>query len=455
MKPVQAYEAMASALDGDEIFIEAGSHSLKDGVVLLRGSDLKPEPIQWLWQDWFALGKLHILAGAPGQGKTTLALSIAATITIGGRWPDGSKCESGNILIWSGEDDPQDTLMPRLLASGADGNKCFFVQGTRINGELSSFDPARDMARLEEQASLIGGVKLLIVDPIVTTVSGDSHNNTDVRRSLQPVVDLAQRLNLAVLGISHFAKGGKGLDPAQRVVGSIAFAAVARVVLVAAKVKHPNNDEGVRVFARSKSNIGPDEGGFEYFIDQNEPIPGIHASRIVWGGTLSGTAQELLAEPEEEKSEGDESKDAVTHAMDFLIELLTDGLTPAKEVFKQAKDNGIAPRTLRRAGVRLKVIKKKGSDAAWYWKLPNASFKAGDGEPKEEVKTNLAKQLGHVGQTQKFGQVGQVEFCVQEQSSHEAKATLHVGQGGQYLNVGQVGHVDGQVDLTADDREVI
>ena len=93
------------------------------------------------------------------------------------------------------------------------------------------------MARLEEQASLIGGVKLLIVDPIVTTVSGDSHNNTDVRRSLQPVVDLAQRLNLAVLGISHFAKGGKGLDPAQRVVGSIAFAAVARVVLVAAKVK--------------------------------------------------------------------------------------------------------------------------------------------------------------------------------------------------------------------------
>jgi putative DNA primase/helicase len=264
---------------------------------------------------------LHILAGAPGQGKTTIALTLAATITTGGRWPDGTKSELGNILIWSGEDDPKDTLMPRLLASGADCNKCLFVQGTRINGEISSFDPARDMARLEEQASLVGDVKMLIIDPIVTTVTGDSHNNTDVRRALQPVVDLAQRLNLAVLGISHFSKGGKGSDPAQRVVGSIAFSAVARVVLVAAKVKRPESEEGIRVFARSKSNIGPDDGGFEYFIDQTEPLPGINASRIVWGGALNGTAQELIADHEEEKSEGDESKDAITLAMDFLLQI--------------------------------------------------------------------------------------------------------------------------------------
>lgn len=449
MRTLPEYESFASTLDSDV------PHTLQDQVILLRGSDLKPEPIKWLWQDWLALGKLHILAGAPGQGKTTIALALAATITTGGKWPDGTRGESGNILIWSGEDDPKDTLMPRLLASGADSSRCFFVAGTRIKGELSSFDPARDMARLEEQAGLIGGVKLLIVDPIVTTVTGDSHNNTDVRRSLQPVVDLAQRQNMSVLGISHFSKGGKGSDPAQRVVGSIAFSAVARVVLVAAKVKRPDSNEDLRIFARSKSNIGPDDGGFEYFIDQAEPLPGIHASRIVWGGPLSGTAQELLTDPEEEKSKGDESKDAVTLAVNFLFELLSDGLTPVKDVQKQAKDNGIAPRTLRRASERLQVIKKKGTGNAWYWKLPNLSFKADENGSDEDATPNLAKQLDQLVQPQECGQVGQVESSHEQTSIDEFDPASHVGQVGQDLNVGQVGQVDGQVDLDSSEKVII
>ena len=132
------------------------SAGLPPTVVLVNGADLTPEPVRWLWPDWLALGKLHILAGAPGQGKTTIALAVAATLTIGGRWPDGSRCAPGNVLIWSGEDDPADTLLPRLIASGADRTRCYFVSGTRIDGEVESFDPARDMAALEEQAQAIG-----------------------------------------------------------------------------------------------------------------------------------------------------------------------------------------------------------------------------------------------------------------------------------------------------------
>ncbi|WP_155402821.1 AAA family ATPase, partial [Ralstonia solanacearum] len=93
---------------------------VRDGVILVNGADLKPQPVRWLWRDWLALGKLHILAGAPGQGKTTIALAFAATVTSGGRWPDGSRCGPGNVLVWSGEDDPADTLLPRLLAAGGD-----------------------------------------------------------------------------------------------------------------------------------------------------------------------------------------------------------------------------------------------------------------------------------------------------------------------------------------------
>ncbi|MBE0629709.1 MAG: AAA family ATPase, partial [Burkholderia vietnamiensis] len=100
---------------------------------------------------------LHILAGAPGQGKTTINLAFAATVTVGGRWPDGTRCEAGNVLIWSGEDDPADTLLPRLLAMGADPGRVFFVTATRVDGEVVPFDPARDMVQLTAEAERIGG----------------------------------------------------------------------------------------------------------------------------------------------------------------------------------------------------------------------------------------------------------------------------------------------------------
>ena len=273
-------------------------------VVLTCGSDLTPQPVRWLWQYWLALGKLHILAGAPGQGKTTIAMAMAATITLGGRWPDGSRCDVGNVLIWSGEDDPADTLLPRLLAAGADRSKCFFISGARRAGEVVPFDPARDLGQLMDAIQKIGGIKLLIVDPVVSAVTGDSHKNTEVRRALQPLVDLGATADCAVLGITHFAKGGQGTDPAQRVVGSVAFTAVARVVLVAAKVKGQEEGQDARILARSKSNVGPDNGGFEYFLEQSEPIPGIEASRVTWGKAVEGTARELLTDPDEGQDDG-------------------------------------------------------------------------------------------------------------------------------------------------------
>jgi putative DNA primase/helicase len=336
-----------------------------NGVILKNGADLQPTPIQWLWRDWLALGKLHILAGAPGQGKTTIALALAATVTIGGRLPDGSRCDKGNVLIWSGEDDPADTLLPRLLAAGADRDKCYFVEGTRINGEIQSFDPARDMLELERQASLIGGIRLLVVDPVVSAVAGDSHKNTEVRRALQPLVDLASRIGAAVIGISHFSKGGQGSDPASRVVGSIAFTAVARVVLVAAKVTGDDGEQR-RILARGKSNIGPDSGGFEYDIAQKEPLPGIQASYIAWGKSVEGTARELLAEPENADQAG---RSALDSACEILRGILSEGLMASKVVEKEAKDAGISTATLRRARAQIGVLSVKGTDG-WYNKLP-------------------------------------------------------------------------------------
>ena len=337
-------------------------------VVLACGSELKPEPVEWLWTYWLALGKVHILAGAPGQGKTTIAVgAIAATVTTGGRWPDGSRCAPGNVIVWSGEDDPADTLLPRFLAAGGDPKRIYFVKGRRDGGGVRPFDPAQDMSDLLGAIRDLGGARLVIVDPVVSAVTGDSHKNTEVRRALQPLVDGAAAGRFAVLGITHFSKGGQGSDPAQRVVGSIAFTAVARVVLVAAKVRSEDGEEK-RIFARSKSNIGPDDGGFEYHLEQTEPLPGIQASRIEWGAAVTGSARELLTDPADESS-ADGTPSARDTARDFLMQLLADGPTPTKTVQVEAKEAGISWATVRRASEELTVIKRK-SEGGWYWSLP-------------------------------------------------------------------------------------
>lgn len=332
----QDYEHMAAGLDQDAGLAFAtnsiatnaystgargqfGTEPLpKSTVVLTCGADLTPEPVQWLWPDWLALGKFHLLAGAPGQGKTTIAMGMAATVTIGGRWPDGSRCAAGNVLIWSGEDDYTDTLLPRLIAAGADRGRVFFVDGTRTGGAIRPFDPSTDTRTLKEAIQQIGSVRLIVIDPVSTAVAGDSHKNTEVRRGLQPLVDLATTINAALLGITHLSKGGQGSDPAQRVIGSIAFTAVARVVLVAARVKGEDGADK-RILARSKSNIGPDNGGFEYHLAQVEALPGIDASRIEWGQAVEGSARELLTDP----AEGDDGTD---HAN--AVSLLKAELTP-------------------------------------------------------------------------------------------------------------------------------
>ncbi len=343
---------------------------VQDGVVLLCGDSLTPTPIAWLWRDWLALGKLHLLAGAPGQGKTTIAIAFAATVTSGGRWPDGSRCPAGNVLIWSGEDDPADTLLPRLIAAGGDRSRVHFVDGTRINGELQAFDPARDMNALQAQAEQLGDVRLIIVDPIVSAVTGDSHKNTETRRALQPLVDLAANMNAALVGITHFSKGGQGGDPSQRVLGSVAFTAVARVVLVAAKVQAEGGGEDRRILARSKSNIGPDDGGYEYNLEQAEPLPGIQASYVTWGASVKGTARELLSDPNEQDGE---EKNAQTGAVDFLKEMLKDCPVCSKDLELEAKRAGISWRTIRRASDTMGIQKKPAADKRWYWRLPNLS----------------------------------------------------------------------------------
>ncbi|SFM64715.1 AAA family ATPase [Rugamonas rubra] len=341
-------------------------------VVKIRcGADIKPLPITWLWPGWVPAGKLTILAGAAGTGKTTLALALAAVLTAGGRWPDGTACAGrGNVLIWSSEDVADDTLVPRLIASGANLARCHFIEGIAQDGESVPFDPSQDIPDLRRAVDAIGGVSLLLIDPIVSAVAGDMHRANDVRRSLQAVVDFADAHGCAVIGITHFAKGGAGKAPQDRVIGSQAFGALARMVLVTAK----EEGSGRRVMARAKSNIAPDDGGVAYSLELVAIAGGIEATHAVWEGVIEGTAREILGDVEHDDTGEDGGTRQDLERM--LIDTLRDagGKMATKALQAEVRDAGhswdAAKRLKKSLGIEAKKLSMGG---AWIWCLPETS----------------------------------------------------------------------------------
>ena len=394
-KAVKDFTTASKLLESGEKIIPI--KSFEQSAVLQKASELKPKPINWIWSGWIAGSKFHLLGGVAGTGKTTISLALVSSITTGGKFPDGSNAPIGNVVIWTGEDDVCDTLTPRLMAMGADLDKVHFIQGMKTGTDERPFEPSSDMPFLRDAIEKIGDVKVLIIDPIVSVVKGDSHKNAEVRKDLIPLVQMSELLGFAIIGITHFSKGTSGREPIERITGSLAFGAVARVVLVASKTKNEDGDD-IRIFLRAKSNIGIDEGGFEYSLESATTDNGIETSRVLWGSLIEGSARELLGEAEEESDGG-----GIKGCMSLITDLLAYGEVAATQMEKDCKGAGYSFATMRRAKKQLgiKSIKQgMGSKGIWVWEMPkmlNISKDAHAQRVSILVKSEYLKNSLHIG----------------------------------------------------------
>lgn len=337
------------------------------GVKTRRASEIKPMPLLWLWKGWLLEGKLHILAGEKATGKTTIALNLAATISTGRRWPDGTEAPTGSVLIWSGEDDAADTIIPRLEVAGANKTRIHFVDKyLDVSGERL-FDPARDFSKIGQKLSELRDCRLLIIDPIVSTVSGNANSNNDVRHALEPIIQIAQEHKCAVIGITHLTKNSGESSPLERVTGSLAFTAASRLVWIAAKGKNIDGEER-QVLCQVASNLGKNTGGLFYEIEGVEIASLDNSySRISWRESIEGDAQEILRELR--NSVPTQSK--IEQAARRIAEILTSGPKEANSLKILLADEGYSKGTIdaakRLAGVL--AVKSPVPNGPWMWQL--------------------------------------------------------------------------------------
>ncbi|MEW5964190.1 MAG: AAA family ATPase [Pseudomonadota bacterium] len=393
-------DAVAQALDGDlardegRLFAPEADRS-QPACVTRCLADIEPTPIAWLWESRLALGKLNLIAGQPCLGKSQLTALLAATVTNGGLWPDGARAPRGSVVMISCEDDVADTVVPRMIAVGADLSRVHVLDWrieTDENGQLRRriFDIGRDAEALRTTANQIGEVRLIVIDPISAYVGKvDSHKNSDVRGALAPLQEVAAEIGACVILVSHLNKGSTDGAAMSRVSGSGAFVAAARSAWLVAQ--HPS-DEQRRVFTPLKNNIGDDQTGFAYEIKGVILENGISTSCVEIDPTPVRVSPEEALTP----SNGDEAG-RLEDAEEFLREELRDGVRPVKYLKKAVDDAGHKWRTIERAKERLGVIARKGGfGEGWSWELPTAKA-AKNPEDRQDRHSPMDARDGGVG----------------------------------------------------------
>ena len=300
--------------------------SKPETVKIIRMSDVELTPVEWLWKPYLPFGKLSVLQGNPGEGKTYFAMHLAAACTNGKLLPNMERMEPFNVIYQTAEDGLGDTVKPRLIEAGADLDRVLVIDDSEVQLTLS--DERIEKAIIENNA------RLVIIDPIQAYLGADVDMNraNEVRPIFMRLGQVAQRTGCAILLIGHLNKAA-GMQSLQRGLGSIDIAAAVRSVMFIGKLKH---DPTMRILTHEKSSLAPpgaslafslgDEGGFR------------------WVGEYDITADEMLSgiEPQRETK--------TQQAKDLICTLLAGGKQVLSEdIDKAALERGIPGRTVRDA----------------------------------------------------------------------------------------------------------
>jgi putative DNA primase/helicase len=357
----------------------------------VRASTIEMTHLEWLWPNRFALGKIGIIAGLPDEGKGLLLSFIIACCTNPAlAWPnDEGRAPQGNVILLTAEDDPADTVLPRLAAAGADLSKVEIIQLVRDHdsktGEQRNrmFSLVHDLEKLRAKITDVGSVVLIVIDPISAYLGigeVDSFRDADVRSVLGPLKELAGEMRVTALAIMHFNKKTDVLNMMLRICNSIAFAAASRHAF--GVIDDPDNQR--KLFVRGKNNLGQRDDRSLAFrfevrtvgISRRTGKP-ILAPFIVWeAGYVDVTATEAL-----QAVSGGRPPAAPVAAKKFLLDILANAPVPAAEIEAAAKAEGIAMRTLARAKTALGIVSEKGPmpQDPWTWRLP------GEGEAETNI----------------------------------------------------------------------
>jgi hypothetical protein len=356
-------------------------HNHEPEAITISASRVTPRALDPVWDGFLWAGKPTLLAGDPGLGKSMLTADIAARVTTGEPWPcSAARREPANVVIMSAEDDPEDTIVPRLMAAAADLDRVTFVQGMRDYGDDAAAGRRRWLS-LDTDLAALGDVlavrepRLVIIDPLASYLGSgtDSHNEGDVRSVLAGVADLAARHRCSILAIRHLRKADSATAQ-HRLIGSVAFAAAARAVYIV--IRDPADDDR-RLVLCAKNNLAQDAAGYGYVIETTPvDVAGgpIDVPRVNWSADRElRSADEVLGTMADRTTAADDAEE-------WIRTSLADGPVASSRMRDLAKEAGHSWRTVERARASLDcvvierdLIAGRGATGPWQWRLATPS----------------------------------------------------------------------------------